>query len=436
MVVFNYSGKEVSAKVVYYGPGLSGKTTNLEWIYGKVPETQRGKMVSMKTKTDRTLFFDFLPLSAGEINGFRTRFLLYTVPGQVYYNATRKLVLKGADGIVFVADSDPQLRQANKESLANLEKNLNEYGTSIDQIPIVLQYNKRDLPQALPLEELNADLNPRGLLVVPAVAIRGEGVFETFKEITRLVFQKMHDRFEKAGPRPTSVPPMSGSRDAEPARSTTRVPAGPEAASAAKPAAAAVGKPAAAVTASTRGPMPPHASADEVIHLSTIDQILAGRKGAPAEKAASPQAAAAPAPVAAQPPVAQAAPAAPQPPLAPVAQAASSVAPTAAAPAASLEIEPVAPRAAATAEELTILPPTPAAPAPTPRAAASKPARTAPAPAHGAENAHDSHAHGAGLAAVVEHRVRVPVVIPGPIQGRLRLILEVDIREGEDPTRS
>ncbi len=413
MVVFNYSGKEVSAKVVYYGPGLSGKTTNLEWIYGKVPETQRGKMVSMKTKTDRTLFFDFLPLSAGEINGFRTRFLLYTVPGQVYYNATRKLVLKGADGVVFVADSDPQLRQANKESLANLEKNLNEYGTSIDQMPIVLQYNKRDLPQALPLEELNADLNPRGLLVVPAVAIRGEGVFGTFKEITRLVFQKMHDRFEKSAPHSASVPPLPSNREGDPARAS-RGPAVPVpaqgASSAAKPAAAA--RPAAAIAApASAPPLQPdkprgltHASEDEVIHLSTIDQILAGRKSAPGATAASEPPA----------PVAQAAPG----PVAAVA----APAPTASAEAALPASAPAAPQA-----EISLL-----APHPAPSAAISErstPAPAAPAAAHAP--APEILIEPAALdpsAAVVEHRVSVPVVIPGPIRGRVRLVLEVDIR--------
>jgi mutual gliding-motility protein MglA len=227
MVVFNYSGKEVSAKVVYYGPGLSGKTTNLEHIYGKVPEKQRGKMVSMKTKTDRTLFFDFLPLSAGEISGFKTRFLLYTVPGQVYYNATRKLVLKGADGIVFVADSDPELREANKESFANLEKNLAEHGMSLTSIPIVLQYNKRDVANAMSIATLDGDLNRGRWPVIEAVAIQGDGVFETFKEITRAVFQKMHARFNKsAGAAETAdaggadesetVPPPSGLRTESP----------------------------------------------------------------------------------------------------------------------------------------------------------------------------------------------------------------------------
>lgn len=191
MVVFNYSGKEINAKIVYYGPGLSGKTTNLERIYGQVPENRRGKMVSMKTRSDRTLFFDFLPVNAGEIRGFRTRFLLYTVPGQVHYNATRKLVLKGTDAIIFVADSDPALRQANIESLANLEQNLSEYQLSLDKIPVILQYNKRDLPNPLTIDELNADLNRRGWPWFEAVAVRSDGVWETFRAATRALFENL-----------------------------------------------------------------------------------------------------------------------------------------------------------------------------------------------------------------------------------------------------
>jgi len=191
MVVFNYSGKEINAKIVYYGPGLSGKTTNLERIYGQVPENRRGKMVSMKTRTDRTLFFDFLPVNAGEIRGFRTRFLLYTVPGQVHYNATRKLVLKGTDAIIFVADSDPALRQANIESLENLEQNLAEYQLSLEKIPVILQFNKRDLPNALSIDELNADLNRHGWPHYEAMAVRNEGVWETFRAATRALFESL-----------------------------------------------------------------------------------------------------------------------------------------------------------------------------------------------------------------------------------------------------
>jgi len=191
MVVFNYSGKEINAKIVYYGPGLSGKTTNLEKIYGFVPENRRGKMVSMKTRSDRTLFFDFLPVNAGEIRGFRTRFLLYTVPGQVHYNATRKLVLKGTDAIIFVADSDPALRQANKESMANLEQNLAEYQLALEKIPVILQYNKRDLPNALTVEELNKDLNAHGWPYFEAVAVQNDGVWETFRAATTALFETL-----------------------------------------------------------------------------------------------------------------------------------------------------------------------------------------------------------------------------------------------------
>ncbi len=192
MVVVSYSGKEINAKLVYYGCGLSGKTTNLESIYEAVPDTSRGKMVSMKTQSDRTLFFDLLPLDLGEIMGFKTRFLLYTVPGQVFYNATRKLVLKGADAIVFVADSEVGKMEENKESLANLRANLSEYGLSLDNIPYVIQYNKRDLPNVYTLDELNAEVNPGGKVpFFEAVAKDGRGVFETFRGISHLLMEKV-----------------------------------------------------------------------------------------------------------------------------------------------------------------------------------------------------------------------------------------------------
>src|SRR5690349_5478888 len=192
VVVVSYSGKEINAKLVYYGAGLSGKTTNLEAIYEAVPETSRGKMVSMKTQSDRTLFFDLLPLDLGEIMGFKTRFLLYTVPGQVFYNATRKLVLKGADAIVFVADSEVGKMEENKESLANLRANLAEYGLKLDDLPWVLQYNKRDLPSVYTVEELNAELNPDGSVPsFEAVATKGKGVFETFRGVSHLLMEKV-----------------------------------------------------------------------------------------------------------------------------------------------------------------------------------------------------------------------------------------------------
>jgi mutual gliding-motility protein MglA len=191
VVVVSYSGKEINAKLVYYGAGLSGKTTNLEAIYEAVPDTSRGKMVSMKTQSDRTLFFDLLPLDLGEIMGFKTRFLLYTVPGQVFYNATRKLVLKGADALVFVADSEVGKMEENKESLANLRANLAEYGLTLDSIPWVIQYNKRDLPNVYTVDELNAELNPAGVPSYEAVASEGKGVFETFRGVSHLLMEKV-----------------------------------------------------------------------------------------------------------------------------------------------------------------------------------------------------------------------------------------------------
>lgn len=191
MVVFNYSGREINAKIVYYGPGLSGKTTNLEYIYSRTPSHLRGKMVSMKTKVDRTLFFDFLPIEGGEIAGFNVRFLLYTVPGQVYYNATRKLVLKGADAIVFVADSQAEELAANRESLNNLRDNLREHGKDLSEIPLVIQYNKRDLPSALPIEKLEQELNSMGAPSFEAIATKGIGVFETLAAATKIVIREL-----------------------------------------------------------------------------------------------------------------------------------------------------------------------------------------------------------------------------------------------------
>lgn len=191
MVLISYSGREINAKLVYYGPGLSGKTTNLESIYGAIPQTHRGKMVSMKTKTERTLFFDFLPIDLGELSGFKTRFLLYTVPGQVYYNATRKLVLKGVDAIVFVADSKRGKMDENTESLQNLRENLREHGLDLDKIPWVIQYNKRDLPDVYTIEELEKALNPGKVPSFEAVGTTGVGVFETFKAISRMLLKHL-----------------------------------------------------------------------------------------------------------------------------------------------------------------------------------------------------------------------------------------------------
>lgn len=185
MSFINYSSREINCKIVYYGPGLCGKTTNLQHIYLKTNPDVKGKMISLATETERTLFFDFLPLALGEIRGFKTRFHLYTVPGQVFYDASRKLILKGVDGVVFVADSQIERMEANLESLDNLRVNLKEQGYDLDKIPYVIQYNKRDLPNAAPLEELQKLCNPAGAVEFEACATTGEGVFETLKAVAK-----------------------------------------------------------------------------------------------------------------------------------------------------------------------------------------------------------------------------------------------------------
>lgn len=188
MALFNYATRELSAKIVYYGPGLSGKTTNIEMIHKLLRPEQKGRLISLPTETDRTLFFDFLPVELGQIKGFKVRFHLYTVPGQVFYNATRRLVLQGVDGVVFVADSQQDMESSNVESLRNLADNLATYGKSLSEIPFVLQYNKRDLRNIMPVERMDAVLNPGRVPVFEAVAVRGEGVTETLVAISRMVF--------------------------------------------------------------------------------------------------------------------------------------------------------------------------------------------------------------------------------------------------------
>jgi mutual gliding-motility protein MglA len=224
MSMINYASREINCKLVYYGPGLGGKTTNLEFVYGKVQPNTRGKLISLATETERTLFFDFLPVDLGTIRGFKTRFHLYTVPGQVYYNASRKLILKGVDGIVFVADSQVERMEANIESMQNLYDNMSEYGYDLTKLPFVIQYNKRDLPNASPVKDLQAALNPGWPLTNPdkqrvtpdpmwageylvwqeptgewveraqvyeGVAITGDGVFETLKAVSKLVLKSL-----------------------------------------------------------------------------------------------------------------------------------------------------------------------------------------------------------------------------------------------------
>ena len=223
MSFINYSSREINCKIVYYGPGLCGKTTNLQYIYANTNQQAKGKMISLATETERTLFFDFLPVDLGTIRGFKTRFHLYTVPGQVYYNASRKLILKGVDGIVFVADSQVERMEANVESMQNLYDNMAEYGYDLTKIPFIIQYNKRDLPNAAPIKDLQAALNPgwpvedaaqqkvtpdpahQGEFLVEsaggqwlgragyyeAVAIRGDGVFDTLKAVSKMVLKTL-----------------------------------------------------------------------------------------------------------------------------------------------------------------------------------------------------------------------------------------------------
>ena len=224
MSMINYASREINCKIVYYGPGLGGKTTNLEHVYAKVTPDTRGKLISLATETERTLFFDFLPVDLGTIRGFKTRFHLYTVPGQVYYNASRKLILKGVDGLVFVADSQIERMEANQEAMQNLYDNMTEYGYDITKMPFVIQYNKRDLPNAAPIRELQAALNPGWevseaskqrpapdpyhagehlIEQVPtgewieratyfeAVAVSGDGVFDTLKAVSKLVLKSL-----------------------------------------------------------------------------------------------------------------------------------------------------------------------------------------------------------------------------------------------------
>ena len=191
MSFINYSSREINCKIVFYGPGLCGKTTNLQYIYNKTNPDLKGKMISLATEAERTLFFDFLPLALGQIRGFKTRFHLYTVPGQVFYDASRKLILKGVDGVVFVADSQVERMEANLESLDNLRINLGEQGYELERIPYVIQYNKRDLPNAAPFDEMRRLLNPRGIPEFEACATVGKGVFETLKAVARAVLRDL-----------------------------------------------------------------------------------------------------------------------------------------------------------------------------------------------------------------------------------------------------
>ena len=191
MTFINYASREINCKIVYYGPGLCGKTTNLQYIYDSTAPQAKGKLISLATETDRTLFFDFMPLELGTVRGFKTRFHLYTVPGQVYYDASRKLILKGVDGVVFVADSQEERMDANIESLYNLEENLKSQGYDLQQLPYVLQLNKRDLPNVISVEELTNELNRKSEPIYEAVAAKGDGVFDTLKAVAKQVLTEL-----------------------------------------------------------------------------------------------------------------------------------------------------------------------------------------------------------------------------------------------------
>jgi signal recognition particle receptor subunit beta len=194
MTFINYASKEINCKIVYYGPGLCGKTTNLQYIYNKTAPESKGKMISLATEADRTLFFDFLPLDLGSIRGFTTRFHLYTVPGQVFYDASRKLILKGVDGVVFVADSQDQRMEANIESIRNLEQNLKEHGFDLAAVPYALQFNKRDLPSLVPVDEMYRTLNYKREPTFEAVATTGIGVFDTLKSVAKQILIELKKR--------------------------------------------------------------------------------------------------------------------------------------------------------------------------------------------------------------------------------------------------
>ncbi len=262
MAFFNYATMQMAAKVVYYGPGLCGKTTNLQYIYNKTSPKSRGEMVSLETESDRTLFFDLLPLEVGVIAGFKTRFQLYTVPGQVFYGETRRMVLKGVDGVVFVADSQRPMREANIESLKDLEKNLQDMGVNLADVPLVLQFNKRDLPSLLTVEELNRDLNWCDWSHFSASAVNGMGVFDTLKGISRLTLHALKGKL---------------ARPAE----TVAQPAAPPAPAAPLPSRPAETSPATAAPPPPPPPAPPPPSAVEVefatLVTSASDKELARR---------------------------------------------------------------------------------------------------------------------------------------------------------------
>jgi len=362
MVFFNYSTMQMAAKVVYYGPGLCGKTTNLQWIFEHTSTDSRGEMVSLATETDRTLFFDLLPIDVGSIAGFSTKIQLYTVPGQVFYNTTRKLVLKGVDGVVFVADSQRPMLQANIESFQNLEENLAEMGLSLDTIPLVLQYNKRDLPNICSTEELDQALNRQGWASIEASALNGDGVFETLKMISKTTLLALKKRLTKGrtesatGARPRPAPAKKTGATAAPA------------------AAGAPGRdtgpmPRVAPSAAAREAKPPPATGERPAVAPQAGESPAPPPQGAATTEGPPKTAATPAvePAKVEPPKAEATTEAPPKAEPPKAEAATAPEPA--------KVEPPAP---APPEPAT---PSPATPEPVPPAASAAPAGSAAMPA-------------------------------------------------------
>jgi signal recognition particle receptor subunit beta len=310
MVQINFAQKQVNAKIVYYGPGMSGKTTNLEVVHQRAPSENRGDLTSISTDGDRTLFFDYMPLDLGTVAGMRTCFQLYTVPGQVYYNSTRKLVLQGTDGVIFIADSSAAMMEQNLESLRNLEENLNEYGKSLANTPHVIQYNKRDLPDALSLEDLNAKLNLHNAPAFEAIASTGQGVFPTLKALAACVLKNL--MADSSGAQRASEPgaalPAAKAPAAAPARAAAPAPAmasvaGPSAASAGHASASAIpAPPSAGLTQTAFQRMQTGGALSQTAFQRQQQAARSGARPAPARAAAparSSRPAAAPAPVAA-----------------------------------------------------------------------------------------------------------------------------------------
>jgi len=287
MVQINFALKEVNCKVVFYGPGMSGKTTNLEIVHQKAPEENKGELTSISTDGDRTLFFDFMPLDLGNVAGMRTKFQLYTVPGQVYYNSTRKLVLQGVDGVIFVADSDPEKMDENIESYSNLIENLAEYGKDVRELPHVIQYNKRDLPNAMPTAEMDKRLNKFGVPTFEAVAYTGEGVFPTLKTLAAMVLESI-EKIDGRNPRKASPKsakaPVAAAQAPAPATGAKSAAPAPRPAAASKPAAAAAGARKPATAGAPAAPAPAARAAAKPVAAAAPKRPVA----APAAPAAAP----------------------------------------------------------------------------------------------------------------------------------------------------